>query len=230
MTGRNEIYDIFETISEKYDQKNDQISFGQQRKWKKYLAAKITGFYGGKGDLLDLCCGTGDLTQLLAEQNPDMVIHAVDFSPGMLGLARKKTENINNISIVCADAMALPFSEDSFDGVVISFGLRNLPDYGQAIREIHRVLKPGGILWCLESSVPDYRLFRYPFLFYFGVIMPMIARRPEYRWLYQSTRMFPTKRELVRLLESAHFKQVWYHSFSLGVCALHSGRKAEENN
>lgn len=126
--------------------------------------------------------------------------------------------------------MELPFPDNSFDYVTIGFGLRNVPDYLQVLKEMHRVVRPGGIAVCLETSQPTLFGYRQLFFFYFRFIMPLFGKLfaksyEEYSWLQESARDFPGMKELARLFEQAGFRDVKYKPYSGGAAAVHIGKK-----
>jgi demethylmenaquinone methyltransferase/2-methoxy-6-polyprenyl-1,4-benzoquinol methylase len=133
-------------------------------------------------------------------------------------------------ALVCGSAMQMEFADESFDAVTVSFGLRNMPDYERALREMARVLKPGCKLFCLEASYPTHPLVRPVFKLYFKHVMPamasaLVGHRREYEWLNESTEAFLTKDELARLMERCGLADVSYKSHLLGSAAMHVGTK-----
>jgi demethylmenaquinone methyltransferase/2-methoxy-6-polyprenyl-1,4-benzoquinol methylase len=135
-----------------------------------------------------------------------------------------------NLNFVQGNAMDMPFEDDSFDVVVISFGLRNMPDYQRSIEEMVRVLRPGGSLLCLEASYPTAPIVKPAFRVYFKHVMPRMARlvtgkAAEYRWLNDSTELFLSKPQLAALMERCGLSKTRYRSFALGAAALHRGVK-----
>ncbi|UBR33219.1 demethylmenaquinone methyltransferase [Bacillus sp. SD-4] len=135
---------------------------------------------------------------------------------------------------VHGDAMELPFEDNSFDYVTIGFGLRNVPDYLVALKEMNRVLKPGGMVVCLETSQPTLPVFKQMYALYFKFVMPIFGKlfaksKEEYEWLQQSTFNFPGKEELKRMFEEAGFINVRVRSFTGGVAAMHLGYKEKDN-
>ncbi len=137
---------------------------------------------------------------------------------------------VNNLHLSVGNAMDLPFEDESFDAVSISFGLRNMPDYASVLKEIYRVLKPQGHFFCLEASYPTNALVKPPFKLYFKHWLPvlgkLIVNSPEqYAWLNTSTEAFLSKEELAELMQGTGFKDVRYSSYLLGAAALHRGRK-----
>lgn len=183
---------------------------------------------------LDVCCGTGDWTMAMGEAvGSEGQVVGVDFSYNMLAEAVKKKltrKTSANVEFQHGNAMALPFEDDTFDYVTIGFGLRNVPDYFQALVEMHRVLKPGGIVVCLETSQPENAFFRRVYYTYFEKVMPLFGKwfaksLKEYQWLHESAKNFPGKLELKSLFEEAGFHEVDMKSYSAGVAAMHMGRK-----
>lgn len=181
-------------------------------------------------EVLDVCCGTGDWTIQLAEKAPGANVTGLDFSENMLEVAKSKVEDYSNINLLQGNAMDLPFEDDSFNFLTIGFGLRNLPDYKQAVEEFYRVLKPGGVLVVLETSTPENIIVNTGFDFYFGKIMPKLSgviagRTKEYEWLYESTNSFLTKPELKDMITVAGFTNVKILSHTLGTAATHIAYK-----
>lgn len=180
---------------------------------------------------LDVCCGTADWTIALSKAvGPEGEVTGIDFSENMLEVGREKTSNMDNINLVHGDAMNLPFDDNSFDYVTIGFGLRNVPDYLGALKEMNRVLKPGGMVVCLETSQPTLPVFKQVYRLYFKFVMPIFGKlfaksKEEYEWLQQSTFDFPGKEKLKRLFQQAGFNNIKVRSFTGGVAAMHLGYK-----
>jgi demethylmenaquinone methyltransferase/2-methoxy-6-polyprenyl-1,4-benzoquinol methylase len=164
-----------------------------------------------------------------------MQARQIEWSVRSIGFLRASQDSqelgeAGNLSFEQGNALNLPFAEDSFDVVTVSFGLRNMKDYRRAITEMLRVLKPGGSLLCLEASYPTHALVKPVFRLYFRHVVPALAslvtrRKAEYRWLNDSTENFLSKKELADLMQSCGLDDVRYRSFALGVAALHSGKK-----
>lgn len=227
--AKEQVHDIFESIAKDYDSANDRISFGLHRRWKKRLVdiTSRAAALGDRGMVLDCCCGTGDITEALAKRNPGVLVVGLDFSESMLDVARHRTKDLDNVMLVQGDAMTLPFDEGTFDATVVSFGLRNLQDYGQAVSEMSRVTRKGGIVACLDASVPDDPVVFPFYTLYYKYIMVILgggpAKIPEYSWLYQSTQDFLRKKELAALFENNGLRDVEVQSFMMGAAALHVG-------
>jgi demethylmenaquinone methyltransferase / 2-methoxy-6-polyprenyl-1,4-benzoquinol methylase len=225
------VHKVFEKISDNYDKMNSVISFQQHIKWRKDTMKKMNVKPGSKA--LDVCCGTGDWTIALAEAvGPSGEVNGLDFSQNMLNVGIEKVKNLGlkQVTLIHGNAMELPFPDNSFDYVTIGFGLRNVPDYLQVLKEMHRVVKPGGIAVCLETSQPTLPGYKQLFYFYFKFIMPMFGKLfaksyQEYSWLQESARDFPGMKELAKMFETAGFKNVFYKPYSGGAAAVHIGYK-----
>jgi demethylmenaquinone methyltransferase / 2-methoxy-6-polyprenyl-1,4-benzoquinol methylase len=225
------VHKVFEKISDNYDKMNSVISFQQHIKWRKDTMKRMNVKPGSKA--LDVCCGTGDWTIALAEAvGPSGEVNGLDFSQNMLNVGIEKVKNLGlkQVTLIHGNAMELPFPDNSFDYVTIGFGLRNVPDYLQVLKEMHRVVKPGGIAVCLETSQPTLPGYKQLFYFYFKFIMPMFGKLfaksyQEYSWLQESARDFPGMKELAKMFETAGFKNVFYKPYSGGAAAVHIGYK-----
>ncbi|MCM3566785.1 demethylmenaquinone methyltransferase [Neobacillus mesonae] len=225
------VHHVFEKISEDYDKMNSVISFQQHIKWRTDTMNRMNVQPGSKA--LDVCCGTADWTIALAEAvGPSGEVTGIDFSQNMLNVGKEKIEHLGlkQVKLIHGNAMELPFSDNSFDYVTIGFGLRNVPDYLQVLKEMHRVVKPGGKVVCLETSQPTMFGYRQLFFFYFRFIMPLFGKMfaksyAEYSWLQESAREFPGMKELARLFEQAGLKNVKYKPYNGGAAAVHIGIK-----
>lgn len=225
------VHGVFEKIYENYDQMNSVISFQQHIKWRNDTMKKMNVQKGSAA--LDVCCGTADWTIALAEAvGKDGKVTGLDFSKNMLKIGEEKIQSrhLDQANLIHGNAMELPFDDDSFDYVTIGFGLRNVPDYNQVLREMHRVLKPGGMAVCLETSQPTMPGFKQAYRLYFRFIMPMFGKLfaksyDEYSWLQESAKDFPGMKELAKMFTEAGFVNVEYKPYSGGVAAVHIGRK-----
>ena len=237
--GKQEkVYRIFEEIAGRYDNANIRISLGMQQMWKKMLADRLVrdvdkSFASTVSPrILDLCTGTGDIAVFAARRRPGWRIIGLDFSPAMLKIARKKGKKYGcrRIRWVKGNAMALPYPDRTFHAVTISFGLRNCADPGVVIREIERVLKPGGILLCMDSFVPGSKAVKPFYRAYFRFLMPFVGggrtHRKEYLWLQESTEEFCSPKELAQLMQRSGMKRPAVYSRMLGACVLLETQKA----
>lgn len=226
------VHDVFENIYENYDTMNSVISFQRHKSWRKDVMKRMDVTKGASA--LDVCCGTGDWSFALANEvgNAGNVI-GLDFSKNMLSVAKDKLNSAElNIPLqfIHGNAMDLPYEDNTFDYVTIGFGLRNVPDYMTVLKEMHRVLKPGGKAVCLETSQPTLIGYRQLYYFYFRFIMPFLGRLlaksyEEYAWLHESAKDFPNKKELKKMFEEAGFKNIQVKSYTGGVAAMHLGIK-----
>ncbi|GAB4073574.1 2-heptaprenyl-1,4-naphthoquinone methyltransferase [Barrientosiimonas marina] len=230
-TKEERVHQVFEKIYGDYDSMNSIISFKRHKAWRKDVMKRMNVEKGASA--LDVCCGTGDWALSLAEEvGSSGEVIGLDFSSNMLSVAEKKNQSLqySQLSLMQADAMDLPFAANSFDYVTIGFGLRNVPDYMAVLKEMYRVLKPGGTVVCLETSQPTLIGFRQVYYFYFRFIMPLLGKMlaksyQEYAWLQESAKHFPDKQKLKQMFLSAGFIHVRVKSYTGGVAAMHMGTK-----
>jgi demethylmenaquinone methyltransferase/2-methoxy-6-polyprenyl-1,4-benzoquinol methylase len=222
---------MFAGIAPRYDLLNHLLSLNIDKRWRRQVATMLRDVLADpKAVVLDVACGTGDLS-LELKRSANASVIGTDFCRPMLTVAAEKTVNSGSpIPYVEADAMTLSFADDSFDAVTIAFGLRNLPRYDDGLRELLRVLKPGGILVVLECSHPRIAIFRHLYHFYFGRVLPRIGglisgSQAAYRYLPDSVSRFPHQGELAALMEEAGFRDVKFQDLTRGIAALHSGVK-----
>lgn len=225
------VHNVFEKISDNYDKMNSVISFKQHIRWRQDTMKQMKVQKGATA--LDVCCGTADWSIAMAEAvGPEGKVIGLDFSKNMLKVGEEKVKKLglSNVELVHGNAMELPFSDNTFDYVTIGFGLRNCPDYLHVLKEMYRVLKPGGKAVCLETSQPTMFGYKQLFYFYFRHIMPLFGKLfaksyNEYSWLQESARDFPGMKELANLFKEAGFKNVTYKPYSGGAAAMHVGIK-----
>jgi demethylmenaquinone methyltransferase / 2-methoxy-6-polyprenyl-1,4-benzoquinol methylase len=211
---------MFDRIAPVYDAMNRVMTAGLDQRWRR-LAVREVVWPGDR--VLDACCGTGDLA-VEAERRGGRVV-GLDFSPRMLERARKKS---GGIEWVQGDALALPFADAEFDAATVGFGVRNLSDLEGGLRELARVLRPGGQIAVLEITRPR-GLLRPFFRFWFDVLVPLAGRvlpgGEAYTYLPASVRRFPGPEDLSALFESAGLADVRYRLLGGGIVALHVGVK-----
>ena len=223
------VHQVFETIYKKYDKMNSIISFQRHIAWRKDTMKRMNVQKGDQA--LDVCCGTADWTIALGEAvGQEGKVYGLDFSKNMLSIGKEKVRSLPQIDLIHGNAMELPFDDNEFDFVTIGFGLRNVPDYMQVLKEMNRVLKPGGKVVCLETSQPTAVGFKQLYNFYFRHVMPLFGKMfaksyDEYSWLQESTMSFPDKEKLAEMFRNAGFKNVEVKSYSGGVAAMHLGVK-----
>ena len=216
---------MFDTVAESYDRTNDLLSFGQDRIWRKRVLKVVKPESGQT--ILDLAAGTGSSSVVFAKEGVKVI--ASDFSEGMLAVGRKRHPELE---FVYADATKLPFKDATFDAVTISFGLRNVNEPKTALKEMLRVLKPGGKVVICEFSqvgIPVIRLF---YSFYLKKVLPRLSsllasNQGAYEYLAESIMAWPKQTELVQWLTDAGFVDVSYQNLSFGVVAIHSAKKGK---
>ncbi|HPU12649.1 MAG TPA: demethylmenaquinone methyltransferase [Aeromicrobium sp.] len=210
---------MFDTVAEKYDVTNDVLSMGQDRRWRKRVVNAIDPRRGER--ILDLAAGTGTSSLPFAEAGAFVV--PCDFSIGMLEVGKQKLPGLN---FTAGDGMRLPFADGVFDAVTISFGLRNIHDPVQGLREMLRVTRPGGRIVVCEFSTPTWRPFETIYSNYLMRALPAIAERtssnPEsYVYLAESIRSWPDQKGLAIRMAEAGWGPVTWRNLSGGVVAMH---------
>lgn len=229
------VHHIFEVIAGKYDLMNNVISIFLHKKWRRDALNKIGIEKGSR--VIDLCCGTGVWTMDLAQQvGGDGTVYGIDFSMAMLNRAGEKllAEGLENVNLLYGNIRNIPLAEGFFDYATLGFGLRNVSGTRVALSEIHRVLKPGGKLLCLETSKPSLPLLRYLYYLYMRYLVPFLGfafvkRFKEYRYLQESTWLFPEKAELVLLFHEAGFEDITVTEFLFGVVTMYTMVKGKIN-
>ncbi len=217
----SEVASMFDGVAKRYDITNTVISVGQDKYWRWAVRKAVAPRPGER--VLDLAAGTGVSTLDLAKSGAWCL--AADFSQGMLAAGR-----FRDVPMVAADATALPFADDSFDAVTISYGLRNISESEQALREMLRVTKPGGRLVVCEFSTPVLPVFKTLYMEYLMKALPRVARavssNPDaYVYLAESIRAWPNQRRLARRIADAGWSSVKWRNLSGGVVALHRAYK-----
>ena len=228
-TKEQRVHEVFEKISGNYDKMNSVISFQQHKKWREDTMSRMNVQAGST--TLDVCCGTADWTISMGQAvGPTGKAIGLDFSQNMLNVGYEKIKDFPQIELIHGNAMELPFPDSTFDYITIGFGLRNVPDYMQVLKEINRVLKPGGMFVCLETSQSELPGYKQLFRFYFKYVMPVFGKffaksYKEYSWLQESAKDFPGMKALAKMIEQAGFVEVEYKPYSGGAAARHIGMK-----
>jgi ubiquinone/menaquinone biosynthesis methyltransferase len=214
---------MFDRIAPTYDTLNRLMSAGTDTRWRARAVAMLAS--APRGPVLDLCAGTMDLTALLVRVRPGERIVAVDFSPAMLDAGRSKAPGVE---VVVGDATALPFADGEFSAVVCGFGMRNLSDPRAGVREVRRVLRPGGIFVTLELFRASRLATRAFHRAYASVVLPAIGGwlsgdRSAYEYLARSMAGFLTREEYERVLVECGFTHVRGSDLTLGVASIVRG-------
>ncbi|MDQ2946641.1 MAG: bifunctional demethylmenaquinone methyltransferase/2-methoxy-6-polyprenyl-1,4-benzoquinol methylase UbiE [Acidobacteriota bacterium] len=223
---------MFAGIAPKYDFINHLLSFNIDRGWRRVLMQRLAPvLVRPDAKVLDLCCGTGDVLLDLQGVSKSRVMGA-DFCHPMLVATQEKAQRKGfDAPIFEADAMKLPLGENTLDAISISFGFRNLANYGAGLREFHRVLRPGGVMAILEFSHPPGVFMKAAYGFYSSVMLPVIGTvvsgsREAYQYLPDSIRKFPKAEELKEMMGAAEFLDARYELLTGGIAALHVGMRA----
>jgi len=217
---------MFDQVARGYDRTNVVMTMGNDALWRAATTRAVAPKPGER--ILDLGAGTGSSSASLARSGAQVI--AADFSPGMLAEGRRRHGDIRNLSFVQADAENLPFGDDEFDAVTMSYALRNVHDPKRALRELFRVTAPGGRLVINEFSTPPSRLFRGAYRFYNAQVLPRVARvagtnGDAYDYLGESIREWPDQRALSAWIREAGWTDVAYRNLTFGIVALHRARK-----
>lgn len=226
------VANVFHSVAEKYDVMNDLMSFGIHRLWKK-MAIDLLGVHKGQV-ILDIAGGTGDLTAKISEKiGKTGKIILSDINSSMLSVGRDRMIDkriFENIAFAQANAEILPFADNTFDRLIIGFGLRNVTDKDAALRSMYRVLKPGGRALILEFSKPTLPGLKSIYDVYSFTILPWLGKKilndaDSYRYLAESIRMHPDQETLKNMMQNTDFENVDVHNLSGGIVAVHRGFK-----
>lgn len=242
--AQRRVRDMFSHIAPRYDFLNHFLSGSFDKLWRRRTAKRFTHILHSRhARVLDLCCGTGDLLFALEReagnsckevQEAPRCFFGADFALPMLTLAQSKKKSTNTncrARFLAADALAVPFPDASFDLVTTAFGFRNLVNYERGLREIARVLRPGGELGILEFCAPSNGALAALYNFYFTSILPKVGGAisgsgEAYSYLPQSVRKFPQPKVLAEWLEAAGLKNVQYERWTCGIVALHRAQRS----
>ena len=230
LSKKEQIAQMFDTISENYDRLNRVISFGIDVKWRKKVLQIVTR--SNPKTILDIATGTGDLAILMAQTKAPKII-GLDISAGMLEVGKKKIQNknlSNTIEMVLADSEEMPFEDSYFDAITVAFGVRNFENLEKGLAEILRVLKPNGVFVILETSVPDKTPYKQGYTFYSKNILPIIGKlfskdNVAYGYLSESAAAFPYGEALNNILRKIGFIEVKAMPQTFGVATIYSATK-----
>ena len=227
---KEQVTKMFDTISKDYDGLNRVISFGIDIKWRKKVVNIVKEIQ--PESILDIATGTGDLAINLAETNADRIV-GLDISSGMLEIGKEKIKRKNldsKIEMVLGDSENLPFENNTFDAITVAFGVRNFETLENGLKEILRVLKPGGTFVILETSMPTKTPYRQGYNFYTKNILPLIGKtfskdRSAYKYLCESASVFPYGEALNNILRNIGFINVKDLPQTFGVATIYTASK-----
>ncbi|KCZ72911.1 ubiquinone/menaquinone biosynthesis methyltransferase [Candidatus Methanoperedens nitroreducens] len=227
MQKKEYIKKMFAGISYRYDLLNYLLSLGQDRYWRRFAADKLPS-----GLILDICSGTGDVAVEVSKVSNKSQIIAADFCEEMLKLCAQKIKdkNIKNIYCIQNDAENLSFKDETFNGAIVAFGIRNVSDIKKALTEMNRVIKIGGEVVVLEFSQPENPILRSIYYFYFKKILPVIGaliskRTGPYSYLPSSVMAFPKRSEFVEIMKESGMKNIGFYCLTFGIVTVYTGIK-----
>jgi len=224
---------MFDSIAPSYDRLNHILSLDFDKIWRR-RALKCIVDRAGKQNILDIACGTGDFSiEIAKHSHPGTIITGLDLSEGMLAVMASKVSNArldDRISTIHGNCETMAFEDGSFDRVTVEFGIRNVENRELALREILRVLRPGGRFVMLELSVPANPVIKWGYNLYFTRILPLIGGKISgdinaYSYLPASVLKFPGKKEWMATMTECGFCNVQHRAFSLGICRMYTGEK-----
>ncbi|NTW04515.1 MAG: demethylmenaquinone methyltransferase [Peptococcaceae bacterium] len=224
------VHHIFSKIAYRYDFLNSALTFNLDKYWRRFAISKCNLIPGAK--VLDVCCGTGMLSLEVASSLKGCVeVTGIDFCESMLEKGRSNVSASkwqDSIELVHGNAMSIPFPDSVFDCAVTGFALRNVPDIGGAIKEMVRVVKPGGLVVSLELSKPSWPIFKQIHSLYFNRLVPIIGKlgvgQPgPYSYLANSLKNFPDQKEIKSIFEEAGLKEVRFFELTGGIVSVHQG-------
>lgn len=228
---REQVAEMFDSIAFRYDFLNRFLSAGTDVGWRKKAIAELKALR--PQSLLDVATGTGDMAILTYSQLKPQKITGIDISTGMLEIGRKKIQQrglSGHIELLTGDSETINFPDDTFDAITVAFGVRNFQNLEKGLKEMHRVLKPGGRLVVLEFSRPSNFFFKGIYNLYMNVIAPAFGKlfaknKKAYRYLNQSVQAFPERQQFTNILKSAGYRETYYKTLSLGICSIYCGSK-----
>ena len=227
---KEQVARMFDNISANYDGLNRVISFGIDISWRKKVVQLVSK--NNPKQILDIATGTGDLAIMMSQLNPDKII-GLDISAGMLDVGKRKIANVNlsdKIDMVVGDSENMPFDDNTFDAITVSFGVRNFANLDKGLTEIKRVLKPGGTFVILETSNPTKFPFKQGYKFYTTYILPFIGKifsrdKAAYSYLCESANIFPFGEAFNNILQKNGFINTEYRPVTFGVATIYSATK-----
>ena len=222
---------MFDSIAQRYDFMNRFLSAGIDIGWRKKAIDLFKK--DAPQHLLDVATGTGDMAIMAAKRLHPQKITGIDISEKMLEIGRKKVAKealTTQVELLAGDSETINFGNDTFDAVMVAFGVRNFENLEQGLKEILRVLKPGALLVVLEFSKPKWSVVRSFYQLYMGTIAPQLAKwfrqnKQAYQYLNASAKAFPDRNEFVQILNNVGFSDTYFKPLSLGICCIYCGRK-----
>jgi len=225
---KQQVSDMFNRIAFRYDFLNRLLSGGTDLYWRKKAIRELAAIQ--PENILDVATGTADMAIMMTKYLSPKQVIGIDISEGMLGLGRKKIANLklqDRILLQTGDSEAINFPDNEFDAITVAFGVRNFENLEKGMKEMKRVLRPGGKLVVLEFSKPKQKLFRKMYRFYMGFIAPglvqLFSKKQAYQYLNKSAQAFPEGEAFISIMHEAGFQQTYYKPLSLGICTIYVG-------
>jgi len=230
-TKKDQVADMFDAISENYDGLNRVITFGIDIKWREKVVAMVKAT--NPKNILDIATGTGDLAIMQSKAIPAATIVGLDISAGMLEVGKQKINKLGlnkSIDMVLGDSENIPFEDNFFDAISVSYGVRNFENLNKGLQEIKRVLKPGGIFVVLETSVPTKFPFKQGYQFHSKVVLPLVGKlfskdKTAYSYLSESANSFPYGKAFNKILNQNGFKDIKDIPVTFGVSTIYKAIK-----
>jgi demethylmenaquinone methyltransferase/2-methoxy-6-polyprenyl-1,4-benzoquinol methylase len=232
-TKKEQVAEMFNELARRYDLMNRMLSLGIDRNWRKKAVKQLKK--DKPKQILDIATGTADMAIIAYRMlNPEKII-GLDLSEEMLKIGREKVEKeglIPFIHLQSGDSEAISFADNSFDAVMVAFGVRNFENLDKGLKEMLRVLKPGGKLVVLEFSRPRTKIFRNLYNLYMSIVAPEVARwfsqnKKAYQYLNQSARLFPEGQAFIDILNNTGYSNTSFKPLSAGICCIYTGKKFE---
>jgi demethylmenaquinone methyltransferase/2-methoxy-6-polyprenyl-1,4-benzoquinol methylase len=231
LNKKEQVASMFNDIAGRYDFLNGFLSGGIDTMWRKKAIAQLNDL--NPKTILDVATGTADVAIMASRQLNPGKITGIDISDGMLEIGQKKIEKLGlqqTIELLNGDSEAINFNDNSFDAVTVAFGVRNFQHLETGLREIKRVLKPGGKLVVLEFSKPKMPFVRTFYNFYMKIVTPNMGKffsknRDAYKYLDESIKKFPEGKNFTTILDELGYKKTYYKPLSLGICSIYCGEK-----
>ena len=228
---KQQVAKMFDSIAFRYDFLNRFLSAGIDVTWRKKALAQLKDIQ--PSILLDVATGTADVAIMANEMLHPKKIIGIDISDGMLEIGRKKVEEHalqNIIELYNGDSEKINYPDASFDAVTVAFGVRNFQNLEKGLREMYRVLKPGGKLVVLEFSKPKQKVFKYLYNFYMRIVAPkagnMFAKNKDaYTYLNNSVKVFPEREQFTKVLSETGYNKIYYKALTMGICCVYCGSK-----
>ncbi|MDE6262376.1 MAG: bifunctional demethylmenaquinone methyltransferase/2-methoxy-6-polyprenyl-1,4-benzoquinol methylase UbiE [Muribaculaceae bacterium] len=226
-----QVEQMFDSIAPAYDFMNRAMTLGIDKLWRK-KAVKMVARTAPK-KILDVATGTGDLALTLARAIPDCMITGVDLSEGMIAVGREKIIKAgltDRITLEAADCLALPFQDDEFDALTVAYGVRNFADIPAGLKEMNRVIRPGGMVCIIELSTPVNPIIKPLYRLYTRGVIPLVGRLVSkdtraYSYLPESIEAVPQREKMLALMEAAGFTDAAFRPLTFGVCTIYTAVK-----